>query len=314
VKPKGLLLSITLGIGIGLVAGAASGQQLIIKGMYGMMSGTMAPPGTYAGMFGAINWADTYRTPEGDSLKGPNVTQEIFGPLVMWVSNFKILGADYAATLAVPFANARVEFPRPTMDLSGSTGIALSQLYVVPFTLGWHIKDPLPLAPGGADVTFHYAFFAPTGRYTAGASDNTSLGMWCNELSARLTAFFDKDKAWHGSAALFYDINSKKKDQDWTTGNPFTFMGGLGRNFGSSDSYFSGWAGIAGYGQWQVTSTTGQDAPLIMRENKTTIYGIGPEITALKGALTVRYFWQYGGKFSTQGQGLYVQFAMPLPL
>jgi hypothetical protein len=91
-------------------------------------------------------------------------------------------------------------------------------------------------------------------------------------------------------------------------------MGGLGRNYGASDSYFSGWAGVAGYGQWQVTSTTGADAPLIMRQNKSTIYGVGPEFTTLKGALTLRYFWQYGGKFSTQGQGFFVQFAMPLPL
>ncbi len=50
------------------------------------------------------------------------------------------------------------------------------------------------------------------------------------------------------------------------------------------------------------------DAPL----NKSQIYGVGPDFTTLQGALTVRYFWQFGGKFSTQGQGLYVQFAMPL--
>ena len=53
--------------------------------------------------------------------------------------------------------------------------------------------------------------------------------------------------------------------------------------------------------------------PPILQNNKTTIYGVGPELTALQGALTVRYFWQYGGKTTTQGQGLYVQFAMPLP-
>ena len=170
----------------------------------------------------------------------------------------------------------------------------------------------LPLSPGGADITFHYAFYAPTGQYTPGGNSNTSLGMWANELSARLTAFFDKDRNWHGSAALFYDFNSKKEGIDWTTGNPFTFMGGLGRNYGASSSIFSGWAGIAGYGQWQVTSTTGADVPSVVQANKTTIYAIGPEFTTLQGALTARYFWQYGGKFSTQGQGLYIQFAMPI--
>lgn len=296
---------------IAFAAPRAAAQQIIIKGMYGMKEGTMAPPGLYVGMFGALSWADELKTPAGDTLHGPKLDQQIFGPLVQWVSPYKLFGADYAATVGVPFANFLLESPR-LHDFQASTGLALSQLYVVPFTLGWHIKDPLPLSPGGADITFHYAFYAPTGRYTAGAPNNTSLGMWVNELSARLTAYFDKDRVWHGSAGFFYDINSKKKDQNWTTGDPFTFMGGLGRDYGAKGSLFSGWAGIAGYGQWQVTSTTGVDAPLLMRENKSTIYGVGPEFTTLQGALTVRYFWQYGGKFSTQGQGLYVQFAMPI--
>jgi hypothetical protein len=298
-----------------LVAGALGvgrlgAQQLIMKGEYGMMAGTTPPPGVYAGMWGGIDWGTELKTANGDTIHGPKITQEVFGPLVMWVSSFKILGANYSALVAAPWANTRIEFPR--LSDRTSTGLAFSQLWVIPFALGWHITDPLPLAAGGADVTVHYAFYPPTGRYTPGAPDNTSLGMWCNELSARLTAFFDKEKNWHGSAALFYDINSKKQGVDWTTGDPFTFMGGLGRNFGTKGSLFSGWAGIAGYGQWQVTSTTGADAPLLARLNKTTIYGIGPELTALQGALTIRYFWQYGGKFSTQGQGLYVQLVLPL--
>ncbi len=302
----------SLVIGLGVLAERAGAQQIIIKGMYGMKEGTMPPPGLYAGMFGAINWADELKTPDGDTVHGPKLNQEIFGPLLMWVSSLKILGADYGAVVGIPFANFVLEFPR-LHDFNASTGLALSQLYVIPFSLGWHIKEPLPLSPGGADIIFHYAFYAPTGRYEPGAPNNTSLGMWVNELGGRLTAYFDKEKAWHGSAGFFYDINSKKQDQDWTTGNPLTFMGGLGRDYGAKGSLFSGWAGVAGYGQWQLTSTTGIDAPLIMRENKTTIYGVGPELTTLQGALTIRYFWQYGGKFSTEGQGLYVQFAMPLP-
>jgi hypothetical protein len=89
-------------------------------------------------------------------------------------------------------------------------------------------------------------------------------------------------------------------------------MGGLGRDYGAKDSLFSGWAGIQGYSQYQVTSTTGADAPPILTANKSRIYSIGPEFTTLQGALTFRYFWEFGGKASYQGQGLYVQFAMPL--
>jgi hypothetical protein len=87
-------------------------------------------------------------------------------------------------------------------------------------------------------------------------------------------------------------LRARKQGQQWKTGNPFTFMGGLGRNYGASDCCFSGGAGVAGYGQWPVTSTTGVDAAALVRANKTTIYAMGPEFTTLKGALTLRYFWQ----------------------
>lgn len=311
-KPQRLLVFASVIIAFGLAGTRGNAQQLVLKGEFGMMAGTMAPPGLYAGGFGGFNWADELKTASGDSIPGPDLSQEVFGALVMWVSDFKILGANYGALVGIPWSNTRVEFPHLD-NQGGSTGIALTQLWVVPFSLGWHVKGPLPLAPGGADFTLHYAFYPPTGRYTPGAPNNTSLGMWCNEVSGRMTAFFDKDRNWHGSAALFYDINGQKEGLDWTTGNPLTLMGGFGRNFGATDSLFSGWAGVAGYAQWQVTSTTGVDAPLVARLNKTTIYGVGPELTALKGALTVRYFWQFGGKFSVQGQGMYVQLAMPLP-
>jgi hypothetical protein len=202
----------------------------------------------------------------------------------------------------LPWASVTTDFPR--LDVSNTSGVGLSQLWVAPLMIGWHF-------PGGADVTFEYSFYAPTGRYTAGASDNTGLGMWCNELGLLSTLFFDKEKTWHAAVSLFYDINSKKQGQDWTTGNPLTLMYGIGRNYGSGN-LFKGWAGVAGYAQWQVTSTRGADVPDFVANGKTEIYALGPEFTTLQGALTIRYFWQFGGTFSTQGRGLYLQFVLPL--
>ena len=293
------------------LAATAGAQQLIIKGMYGMMAGTQAPPGLYVGMFGNVNWQDEIKGPNGNGIHGPNLTQEIFGPLIQWVSPYKILGANYSAVVAIPFANFALDFPR--LDNQGaSTGLALSQLYVSPFQLGWHSDKPMPIFSGGTDVLVAYTFYAPTGRYTPGALDNTSFGMWCNEVSVRATGFIGADKAWSAAGALFYDINSKKQDVDWKQGNAINYMWGVGRNFGEKQTLFSGWVGLAGYAQWQVGSTTGVDVPEILQNHKSSVYGVGPELTALEGALTVRYFWQYGARTATQGQGLYVQFAMPI--
>lgn len=58
-------------------------------------------------------------------------------------------------------------------------------------------------------------------------------------------------------------------------------------------------AGMLGYCSWadDLKDRNGNEVPV--------------ETSLLQGALTIRYFWQFGGKFSTQGQGLLVQFAMP---
>jgi hypothetical protein len=279
-----------------------------------MNGGVMPPPGLYVGMFGMGQWQDELVGPAPDKtvVHGPQLSQGAFGPIIQYVSGFKIFGADVGAMAVVPIANVVMDYPR--LDLEDSSGAALGQLWIVPLMLGWHHTGPLFLAPGGADFTFHYAFYPVTGRYTAGAKDNTSLGMFTNEVSFRLTSYFDKDRAWQGSASLFYDFNGNKKDLDWKTGNAFTYQWGLGRSYGASDSLFSGWAGAAGYAQFQVTSTTGADAPLVVRDNKTQVMSIGPEFATLKGALVIRYLWQFGGKFTTRGHGLYVQFAMPLPI
>ena len=70
------LVTACLALALCAVAPQARAQQLIIKGMYGMMAGTQAPPGVYAGMFGGIAWADEIRGPNGNAVKGPDLTQE----------------------------------------------------------------------------------------------------------------------------------------------------------------------------------------------------------------------------------------------
>ena len=136
-----IAVGVSLAIFIGVSAGQA--QQLILKGEFGMKAGVMPPPGLYAGMFGWGNFADELVGPDKNSIKGPELDQYAFGPLVQYVSNLCIFGANYGALVAVPFAKPRLDFPR--LDVDDSTGTAMSQLWVIPVMLGWHITDPLPL-------------------------------------------------------------------------------------------------------------------------------------------------------------------------
>ncbi|HQR45516.1 MAG TPA: transporter [Thermoanaerobaculia bacterium] len=292
-------------LAFGVAAGRAAAQQLIVKGEFGLKAGAQPPPGLYAGLMSGIEWNSEFRTDKGNTLPSAgHVDQYLVGPLVSWVTPLKVLGGNYGMLLAVPFANTAMDIPH--IYLNSSTSWGLSQIFFAPVSVGWHF--------GQADLIFQYGFYAPTGRYTPLGSTNTGLGMWANELSLLSTVYLDGAKEWHLSASVFYDINSKKKDVEWTQGNPFTLMWGLGRNYGSGPGLFKGWAGVAGYAQWQATATSGRAVPSYVEGTRIQIYGVGPEFTTLEGALTVRYFWQFGGVHSLQGSTLYVQFVMPIKL
>ena len=61
-----------------------------------------------------------------------------------------------------------------------------------------------------------------------------------------------------------------------------------------------------------MTDTTGIDAPLIARLNKSRVYAVGPEFATLQGALQARYFWEFGARTAAQGQGFYIQMVLPI--
>src|SRR5262245_33917258 len=83
-RNSGFLAVFSIGLALSLSSAGMRAQQLIIKGQYGMMAGTMPPPGFYAGMWGDIDWATELKTGTGDTIPGPKLTEEVFGPLLMW--------------------------------------------------------------------------------------------------------------------------------------------------------------------------------------------------------------------------------------
>jgi len=115
--PAGVRAALLSGIAVLAAASSGSAQQLIIKGEFGNKGGVMPPPGLYAGAFGGFTWADELVGPDKNAVDGPSLNQHAFGPLVQYVSNFKLFGANYGALVAVPFANTAIDFPR--LDVSG---------------------------------------------------------------------------------------------------------------------------------------------------------------------------------------------------
>jgi len=275
-----------------------------IKGDQGVKSGSQAPPGIYYGAPFYWYGTDTVKDEDGRAFSTTGeLNMFLGGPLVNVVTTKTVLGGNYGFMAVFPFANVRAELPR--LDNNPAPGI--SDMYVQPFNLGWHTNR--------ADVLAGYGFFAPTGRYAAGANDNTGLGMWGHEVFAGSTVFFDEKKAWHAATTGAIEFHSGKEDSDARVGTLFTLEGGLGRSFlmGAAS------VGHSYYAQWKLTEDTLIGLPALILQGKNRVAGLGPEVTipiatknTVYGFLTARYQWEMGARTTTQGDALNVLVVLPL--
>ena len=296
-----------------------------ILGDTGVNNGTQPPPGLYiAGLY--YRYAtDTIRDADGskvaiDPSQPGSMTLQAFAPTIVYVSKARILGANFGMMAAIPIANGGIEAPAFGLNQPISAGLADS--YFVPFSLGWHTPH--------ADVNTAFGLFAPTGRYTAGASDNIGKDMWSYELSAGTTVFFDPNKTWSLATSAYWETHTQKINRNVTIGGKpsqtgvtvgdlLTLEGGFGRTFlmGAAS------VGLAYYAQWKVTDddfgipVNPPGGPLL---GKHRVYGLGPDLTIpiatkskLIALLNVRYFWETGARVKTEGDTLVITTTFPVP-
>lgn len=245
-----------------------------ILGAMGLQSGTQTPENTLSVYVpGYFYSASSLRDANGDkALANPDLTMSITGAGASYVSDFKILGANYGATVLIAFAANTIQ----GNSLNATNSLALTDTYIQPVQLGWHNKR--------ADFVFSYQMYLPTGKFTAGASDNSGLGMFMNEFSAGTTLFFNDKKTIHFSALASYEINGKKKDTDIKTGDILSIEGGLGKTFYMLNAEKTAPTGILNAGliyylQYKMTSDK-IPVPIIgtVEGDKDHIGGIGAEI------------------------------------
>jgi hypothetical protein len=142
-------------------------------GQYGLNAGVLPDPGiTYmnlelnynAGQLNAANGTPT-------RIKGTyNVwaMENIF----IYVPKFKVFGAKFAPFVAFPtLGTGSLTLPFLGNGVTAGTGgFALADTWFQLANLGWHLPR--------ADVWTGYAFMAPTGRYTPGATNIVCCVFW----------------------------------------------------------------------------------------------------------------------------------------
>lgn len=296
-----------------------SGENLL--GDMGTRSGTQAAPGFYTSLLTYRYNTGTIRDIDGKRIviapgEPGSQTIQVVAPVMLWVTPLKVLGANYGMMAVVPFANGSVEVPGIGLSEKASSGLA--DIYVVPAQLGWHMPR--------ADVLVGLGFFAPTGRYTAGASDNLGKDMWSYEVSAGTTVYLDRARTFSIATTGFWEFHSQK-DEDVAVGDLtfsearvgqlLTLEGGIAKTF----VHGAASVGAAYYAQWKMTADDfGSPVPLSVEVGRHRVFGIGPDVTVpiathsrLIALLNARYLWETGARARTEGNSLLVTATFPVP-
>ena len=294
-----------------------NGSHLL--GDSGVKSGTQPGPGFYAVAFYYRYGTDTIKDREGNVVRPfpdtpSSMTLNAYAPLLWYVSDAKVLGANYGAFAVLPWINGSIEAPAFGLDETSAT--KFTDTVFRPIDLGWHLAK--------ADVTAGFQFYAPTGTYNPGESGNTGKGMWTYEPFVGATVYFDEKKTLSLATTTYWELHSKKKDSDVKVGQILTLQGGLGKSFLGGGLVI----GAAYYAQWKLTADQlgtfvlpgGGTIDLELADSKHRVFALGPDVTLpiatkkkLIALVNVRYLWEMGARSKKEGTGLVVTVTFPVP-
>jgi hypothetical protein len=188
-----------------------------LLGQVGLQSGTQGPPGLNLVVIPVYLYsASKLKNDKGSVVDADlNLNSYVAAAGLTWVLDKKILGANIGGSVLLPFVTNKIE----ANETSAKTSFAYSDSYIQPIQLGWHGKR--------LDYIASFNLYIPTGKYEQGGDNNSGLGMWAYEFSGGATLYFDKEKSWHFSSLLSYELNSKKKGTDLKAGDILSIEGWL---------------------------------------------------------------------------------------
>jgi hypothetical protein len=318
-KPRVALLSVLVICHVATAIAQQKGQW--VPGQFGLNAGVIPDPGiTYA------NLAANYSADRLNNSNGDRILQNVTGTYSFWadeniiyyVPKHKILGGYFMPYIAINVANGSVVAALlPLLPGLGGSGINLNaggsgfaDTYVQVVNMGWHLLEDR------VDFTTGYSFTAPTGRYTAGASDNVGSGYWGNDITSGTTFYITKNKGTSANLATDWEIHGQKtvaspvtgQLSKITPGQAFTAEWGIGQVLPlKKDLSQLAQLGLVGYDQWQVTSNGGNylvaGIPVAAsRVPYYSVHGIGVQANYILPANDLAFFFKYYNEYSAKAR------------
>ena len=208
-----------------------------------------------------------YTLPDGRTATlSSHVNQFTALTFLQGMTDVKILGARYGASMLIPVTNLciseQLQLARRELGFT-SNSMNLGDLGVYPITLGWQGKHD--------STWFGYCLFIPSGAYRPRGLNNEGLGFFSHLLQVGRGQYLDPQNTWQLSGLLSYEINGHQQGSGTYVGNHLTFEYGLTKRLSEELS-----VGLTGYGQWQMTPTTGT---LYSASATSSVVAVGGELT-----------------------------------
>jgi hypothetical protein len=325
-----------ISFGMTFIANESHADGHFMPGVFGIRDYVVPDPGFYGTLYNFYFTTNRMNDNNGNKVEsvqiGPrkNVTVNLdvnvdlyaVAPAFVWVSEWKIFGAKYAAFIAPTFANASLSGALSTERGRGissdNSTFNVGDMQVQPLWLGWTMTN--------WDVAIGYSFYAPTGKYTTvtetlpnsdqvtyPSSDNIGYGYWTHQVQSGVTWYPWPDKRMAVATALTYEFNQNKQGFDLTPGQNLTFNYGLSQYLPLTDDHkLILEVGPAGYSSWQTTDDTGSDAT--NPSDHMQVHGVGGQLglayVPWHAAMNFHYFYDYAADNRFQGQSIGLNFAM----
>jgi hypothetical protein len=317
IKPIAFVLALILAEFVSPLLGQQKGQW--VPGQFGLNAGVIPDPGiTYA------NLAVNYSAGRLNNSTGSRILQNVTGTYSFWadenifyyVPHHKVLGGYFMPYVAVNYATGSVVAALPPLLPGNTSGINLSaggsglaDTLVEPINIGWHFAKRV-------DFNVGYAFTAPTGRYTAGASDNVGSGYWGNDITSGTTLYITKNHGTTANLATAWEIHGQKTVASLvsgqlskiTPGQAFTQEWGIGQVLPlKKDMSQLAQLGLVGYDQWQVSSNGGNYTVAGMPVAASlvpyySVHAIGFQANYILPAKNVALFFKYYDEYSAKAR------------
>jgi hypothetical protein len=276
---------------VGTLSGVASAGETghYVNGGEGIKAATLPPPGFYWRLYNQFYTADTLKDGNGNELDvGYDLNVYSLVNRFVWISDMKILGADFGASLVVPLVYTDIEIKGMGVD---DEEFDFGDIAVEPFVLSWHGPR--------YDAAFALALYLPTGEYDINEAASPGKDFWTGMATVGVTYYFDAEKSWSASILSRYETHSKKDETDVRPGDNFHFEWGIGKTLAKI------WdVGLTGYCQWQVTDDSGSDVTWDKSVHD-RVYAVGPEVSVFippaKLSVSLRSQWEFGARDSAEG-------------